>query len=73
LAFDNVRGLAGSIPGNTAGNGDAVESARDGEDVTGRRRGPGPLARMNGPEDVPKVKDATGERLMLTFQEFLEK
>jgi hypothetical protein len=31
------------------------------------------LARMTGPEDVPKVKDATGERLMLTFQEFLEK
>ncbi|ORY28278.1 putative DNA unwinding-related protein [Naematelia encephala] len=70
LAFDNVRGLGGSLPNDVSREGGP------GEDITGneRRRG-GAGGRRNVPEDtdaIPRVKDATGEKVMESFQLFLE-
>ncbi|RXK36244.1 minichromosome maintenance protein 6 [Tremella mesenterica] len=62
LAFDNVRGLRGSPAG--------VEEAE--EEGTGGRRGPGRRARFDDVADVPRVKDATGEKVMESFALFLE-
>lgn len=76
LAFDNVRGLQGSIPG---ANGTAVragaDEAEEVDEVTGRRRGGGAgrQARLNNTDDIPRVKDTTGEKVMESFAMFLEK
>ena len=72
LAFDNVRGLGGSLPGATP-NGFGGAQAEVGEDITGRSRRTGRQARFNDTDDVPRVKDATGEKVMESFALFLEK
>ena len=69
LAFDNVRGLGGSLPGANA-NGAAPEA---GEDITGTTRRIGRRARFEDQADIPRVKDATGEKVMESFALFLEK
>lgn len=68
LAFDNVRGLGGSQD-----NGDRDGSMDVDETATGRgpRRG-ARRARVDG-DDIPRVKDATGEKVMESFALFLEK
>jgi DNA replication licensing factor MCM6 len=71
LAFDNVRGLNGSIPTANGGTGDA--EAEVGEDITGRRRGTGRRNRLEDTDGIPRVKDATGEKVMESFALFLEK
>ena len=63
LAFDNVRGLRGSLPGP-----DEAE-----EEGVVRRGGAGPMARREDQADVPRVKDATGEKVMESFALFLER
>jgi DNA replication licensing factor MCM6 len=40
---------------------------------TGARRAVGRQARLNDVDDVPRVKDATGEKVMESFAMFLEK
>ncbi|WVW82867.1 hypothetical protein I302_104879 [Kwoniella bestiolae CBS 10118] len=70
LAFDNVRGLGGSIPGAT-GQGD--EGSQAGEDNTDGTRAAQRRARGGvDPESIPRVKDATGEKVMESFALFLE-
>lgn len=72
LAFEGVRGLHGSIPGAN-GTGRADEAEEEGATGTGARRGVGRQARLNDTDDVPRVKDATGEKVMESFAMFLEK
>ncbi|WRT67336.1 uncharacterized protein IL334_004306 [Kwoniella shivajii] len=75
LAFDNVRGLGGSIPGATGAgpgvNGD--EGSQAGEDNTDGTRNAQRRARSGvDPDSIPRVKDATGEKVMESFALFLE-
>lgn len=72
LAYNDVHGLGGSIPNGAAAAG--VEEADTAEDLTGnsgRRRGA--ASRFNDTEAIPRVKDATGEKVMESFALFLEK
>lgn len=71
LAFNNVRGLQGSIPGAN-GTAPRADEAEEVDELTGRRRGPGRAARI-AVDDVPRVKDTTGEKVMESFAMFLEK
>ena len=79
LAFDNVHGLGGSLPGgtgNAAGaGGGRVDEAIDTETGEAVRRGGGGgrRARLEDTNDIPRVKDATGEKVMESFALFLEK
>ncbi|KAK8869610.1 hypothetical protein IAR55_000177 [Kwoniella newhampshirensis] len=69
LAFNDVHGLGGSLPGAGAGAGaDEAEEDHEGE----RRRGPGRRTRAIDPDSIPRVKDATGEKVMESFALFLE-
>lgn len=68
LAFGNVRGLGGSLPNNAG----AANGSEAGEDIAGQRRG-GRRARLEDTENIPRVKDATGEKVMESFALFLEK
>ena len=67
-----MRGLNGSVPGAN-GTGRADEAEEEGAAGTGARRGAGRQARLNDMDDVPRVKDATGEKVMESFAMFLEK
>jgi DNA replication licensing factor MCM6 len=78
LAFDNVRGLAGTQSSIGAhnnrnrGNGyDAEEAEEDNGDEGVRRARRGPTG-INV-DDIPRVKDTTGEMVMESFALFLEK
>lgn len=66
-AFDNIRGLQGSHPAD-----EAEEADETGGGGGGRRRG-GRSARTQNVDDIPRVKDTTGEKVMESFQVFLEK
>jgi DNA replication licensing factor MCM6 len=73
LAFDNVRGLAGtqgSINGGDGRRGD--DEAEDEDEMVARRRGGG-RRRMDDTDAIPRVKDTTGEKVMESFALFLEK
>ncbi|ORX33768.1 MCM2/3/5 family-domain-containing protein [Kockovaella imperatae] len=77
LAFDNVHGLGGSLPGvNGAGagsGGGAGAGAEVGEDITGAgNRRMGRRARFEDSNDIPRVKDVTGDKVMESFAMFLE-
>ena len=65
LAFDNVRGL----------NGTRAESADVEDTATGAapRRGGGRRGGLEDVNDIPRVKDATGEKVLESFALFLEK
>jgi DNA replication licensing factor MCM6 len=76
LAFNNVRGLAGTQSGIDArsrnGNGyEDEEAEEDNGDETTRRTRRGPTG-VNV-DDIPRVKDTTGEMVMESFGLFLEK
>lgn len=69
LAFDDVHGLGGSR-GTANGRGPRTE-AQTGEDITER-----PTRRNTGhpdPSAIPRVKDDTGDKVMESFEMFLEK
>lgn len=68
LAFDNVPGLNGTLPGGGLDGG--VEDTETGQ---APRRGGGRRARFEDTADIPRVKDATGEKVMESFALFLEK
>ena len=74
LAFDNVRGLAGTqsaIDARSRGGYDGEEAEEDNGDggVRRARRGPTGIDVTN----IPQVKDTTGEMVMESFGLFLEK
>lgn len=69
LAFDNVPGLNGTLPGQGRGDG----GVEDTETGNAPRRGGGRRARLEDTADIPRVKDATGEKVMESFSLFLEK
>ena len=77
LAFDNVRGLAGTQSSigahnrNRANGYDAEEAEEDNGDEGVRRARRGPTG-VNV-DDIPRVKDTTGEMVMESFALFLEK
>lgn len=68
LAFDNVRGLAGTQSVIGGGADEAEEDNGDGA-VRRARRGPTGVDVTN----IPPVKDTTGEMVMESFGLFLEK
>ena len=67
LAFDNVPGLNGTLPGGGRGD-EAIEDTETGNPV---RRG-GMRRRFEDTADIPRVRDPTGEGLMASFAKFLE-
>lgn len=71
LAFEDVRGLGGSRQNGPPIDG-SVDGEEDGAADTGRTRGP---KRNTGidVQNIPRVKDATGETVMKSFIAFLEK
>lgn len=71
LAFENVHGLAGSLPGARNGNGGASEAEEEGAIQGGRGRRQG--RRGVELDAIPRVKDTTGEKVMESFILFLEK
>lgn len=71
LAYNDVHGLGGSLPNGAAGA--AVDEADTAEDLTGTSRRRGAASRFNDTEAIPRVKDATGEKVMESFALFLEK
>lgn len=72
LAFDNVHGLGGSLPNGNAASRPTANGSVAGEDITGVRRG-GQRTGFQDPDAIPRVKDATGEKVMESFALFLEK
>ena len=72
LAFDNVRGLGGSLPNGNGPSRPLGAASEAGEDITGTRRG-GRRARLEDTDAIPRVKHATGEKVMESFALFLEK
>lgn len=74
LAFDNVRGLAGTqsaIDARSRGGYDAEEAEEDNGDGAVRRARRGPTG--IDVTSIPQVKDTTGEMVMESFGLFLEK
>lgn len=71
LAFENVHGLAGSLPGARNGDGDGSEAEEEGAVQGGRGRRQ--VRRGLDFDDIPRVKDTTGEKVMESFVLFLEK
>lgn len=74
LAFDNVRGLAGTqsaIDARSRGGYDAEEAEEDNGEGTARRARRGPAG--VDVSSIPQVKDTTGETVMESFAIFLEK
>ena len=72
LAFDDVHGLGGSLPNGNGGPRPAPNGSEADEDMETRRRG-GRRARFEDTDAIPRVKDATGEKVMESFALFLEK
>ncbi|OXH40157.1 minichromosome maintenance protein 6 [Cryptococcus neoformans] len=70
LAFENVHGLAGSLPGARNGDGDGSEAEEEGAVQGGRGRRQ--VRRGLDFDDIPRVKDTTGEKVMESFVLFLE-
>lgn len=68
-AFDGVRGLRGTNPADEA---EEVDDVNEGPRSRGGR-GAGRAARNNMVDDIPRVKDTTGEKVMESFMVFLEK
>ncbi|TYJ58147.1 hypothetical protein B9479_001243 [Cryptococcus floricola] len=78
LAFNDVHGLGGSIPGggpnghrSPNGSPGGSEAEEDGP-PRGGRRGRGARAGRVDPDSIPRVKDTTGEKVMESFVLFLE-
>lgn len=74
LAFDNVRGLAGTqsaIDARSRGAYEADEAEEDNGDGAVRRARRGPAG--VDISSIPPVKDTTGEMVMESFGLFLEK
>ncbi|OCF45399.1 minichromosome maintenance protein 6 [Kwoniella heveanensis CBS 569] len=75
LAFNDVHGLGGSLPGargsRQAANGDDAGSQAGEDNTDGTRRGPR-RARGVDPESIPRVHDQTSEKVMESFAIFLE-
>lgn len=69
LAFNNVRGLAGTPAGARDRNGSEAEEDNGDEVVRRPRRGPTGV----NLDDIPRVKDDTGDKVMDSFVLFLEK
>lgn len=68
--FDGVRGLRGTNPADEAEEVDEVNGPGGSR---GRGRAAGRQARNNMVDDIPRVKDTTGEKVMESFAVFLEK
>ncbi|WVR05379.1 hypothetical protein IAU60_002393 [Kwoniella sp. DSM 27419] len=71
LAFDNVHGLGGSLPGaRPQGGVDGDGSQAEEDNVEGRRA----ARRTRGvdPDSIPRVHDQTSEKVMESFAVFLE-
>lgn len=66
LAFDDVHGLGGSRGGAPR------TEAQTGEDITEGSNRPR-RTRFEDTNDIPRVKDATGEKVTESFEMFLEK
>lgn len=66
-----MHGLAGSLPGDRNGNGNASEAEEEGAIQGGRGRRQG--RRGVELDAIPRVKDTTGEKVMESFILFLEK
>lgn len=71
LAFENVHGLAGSLPGARNVDVDGSEAEEEGAVQGGRGRRQG--RRGLDFDAIPRVKDTTGEKVMESFILFLEK
>jgi len=69
LAFNYVRGLAGTPAGARDRNGSEAEEDNGDEVVRRPRRGPTGV----NLDDIPRVKDDTGDKVMDSFVLFLEK
>ena len=69
LAFNDVRGLAGTPAGARDRNGSEAEEDNGDEVVRRPRRGPTGV----NLDDIPRVKDDTGDKVMDSFVLFLEK
>ncbi|KAL7424232.1 MCM DNA helicase complex subunit mcm6 [Cryptotrichosporon argae] len=64
LAFDNVRGLGGSRP--------TANEAQTGEETGDAPRRPRRVGQQGDIEAISRVKDTTGEKVMESFEMFLE-
>ena len=73
LAFDNVRGLGGSLPSGSGPSRPVANDSEAGEEPLSVRRRGGRRARFEDTDAIPRVKDATGEKVMESFALFLEK
>jgi DNA replication licensing factor MCM6 len=71
LAFNNVRGLQGTQSAIDARSRHGSEAEEDNGDETVQRPRRGPTG-VNV-DDIPRVKDTTGEMVMESFALFLEK